>query len=400
LGLAQTTVRPTLTSIAVALILAATHPAKDARAQRGQTSLVPNDYSQAESWLCRPDRATDACHVDLTTTVVAADGTFTREAWTPTPDAPIDCFYVYPTVSAEPGMNADMRQTAAEFGAVRAQFARFGSVCRLYAPMYRQVTLGGLRQLMTVRGQAEASFMRGLAFDDVRDAWRYYLEHDNHGRGVVLIGHSQGSFVLTELIREEIDGMPSQSRLVSAILAGATVPVPTGKDVGGAFQHVPLCHAATDLGCAIVFSSFRSTVPPPADTLFGHVELPGMTAACVNPAAMAGGKGELHTYFLTRSHEWTTPARPVDTPFVSVPGLVTARCATNANANYLEITVHGDASDPRTDDIPGDLVFMSRVQPNWGLHTADLSLTIGNLVDIVRAEGRAFIKRISTEVRR
>ena len=67
---------------------------------------------------------------------------------------------------------------------------------------------------------------KGPQYDDVRDAWRHYLEHDNRGRGVVLIGHSQGSFILTELIRQEIDGKPVQSRLVSALLLGATFAVP------------------------------------------------------------------------------------------------------------------------------------------------------------------------------
>ena len=90
-------------------------------------------------------------------------------------------------------------------------------------------------------GGGGASLDKGPQYDDVRDAWRYYLEHDNRGRGVVLVGHSQGSFILTELIRQEIDGKPVQSRLVSAILLGATFAVPRGKDVGGSFQHIPLC---------------------------------------------------------------------------------------------------------------------------------------------------------------
>src|SRR5262245_19559048 len=59
----------------------------------------PNDYTNEANWLCRPGRKGDACDVDLTTTVVAADGTLTRETWTANPKAPIDCFYVYPTVS-------------------------------------------------------------------------------------------------------------------------------------------------------------------------------------------------------------------------------------------------------------------------------------------------------------
>src|SRR5260370_1051892 len=57
-----------------------------------------NDYGKADAWLCRPGRK-DACAVDLTPPVISASGKLTREEWTPNPAAPIDCFYVYPTVS-------------------------------------------------------------------------------------------------------------------------------------------------------------------------------------------------------------------------------------------------------------------------------------------------------------
>src|SRR5215211_2255898 len=66
-----------------------------------------NDYADPKTWLCRPGRQ-DACAVDQTTTVVAADGKLTRETWKADPAAPIDCFYVYPTVSTDPGGNSDM----------------------------------------------------------------------------------------------------------------------------------------------------------------------------------------------------------------------------------------------------------------------------------------------------
>src|SRR5262245_56302925 len=256
-----------------------------------------NNYGDPKSWLCRPD-GHDACDVDLNTTVITADGKLSLEKWTPDPKAPIDCFYVYPTVSTDQSRNSDMNADPAELNVVKQQFARFGSKCRLYAPLYRQVTLTGLRQLLT-NPMAILSLDRGLAYDDVRDAWNYYLEHDNKGRGFILIGHSQGSYVLAELIRKEIDGKPLQSRLVSAILLGATVSVPRGKDVGGTFQKIRLCKSMSQTGCVITYASFRSTIPPPANTLFGRTIRPAMTAACTNPASLEGGSGELHPYLST-----------------------------------------------------------------------------------------------------
>ena len=242
--------------------------------QAPAANAKPNDYTADSSWLCRPGRKGDACDIDLATTVVAANGTLTRETWAADPKPAIDCFYVYPTISTDPGVNSDMTPDPAELNVVAQQFARFGSKCRVFAPSYRQVTLAGLRQR---DGQRAGGFGlgTGLAYDDVRDAWNSYLQRDNQGRGVALIGHSQGSFVLIELIKKEIEGKPVQKRIVSAILLGATVEVPTGKDVGGTFQQMPLCRAASQTGCVITYGSYRSTVPPPESALFGRTTTAG-----------------------------------------------------------------------------------------------------------------------------
>lgn len=357
-----------------------------------------NDYTQDANWLCRPGRH-DACAIDLTTTVVAANGTTTREPWSAAKAPAIDCFYVYPTVSTDPGANSDMTPDAAEQNVVAQQFARFASVCRPFAPSYRQVTLAGLRQRMA---GGPVDLGRGLAYDDVRDAWRDYLARDNRGRGVVVIGHSQGSFILIELLRKEIEGTPAQARLVSAILTGTTVAVPRGAVTGGTFKALAACTSASDVGCLITFSTYRSTLPPPADALFGHPVEPGQEAVCTNPATFTAASAPLHAYFSAGNRTIVAAQRPptvwatgaaIDTPFVSVPGLVSARCASNANATYLEITVNGKPDDPRVDDIPGDIGRPGMPLANWGLHLVDMNLTMGDLVGVVGQQAKAWASR-------
>src|SRR4029450_1903829 len=94
-----------------------------------------NDYSKADSWLCRPGRK-DACAVDMTATIVAANGKLARENWAADPRAPIDCFYVYPTVSNDTTPTSDMVAGTEELNVIGAQAARFGSQCRVFAPLY------------------------------------------------------------------------------------------------------------------------------------------------------------------------------------------------------------------------------------------------------------------------
>ena len=114
------------------------------QAQAQDAAPAPNDYADKASWLCWPGRD-DACAGDNTTTVVQADGSVSTETWAVNPAAPVDCFYVYPTVSNDPGVISDMSANAEERRVVEQQLSRLGAQCRVYAPLYRQFTLTALR---------------------------------------------------------------------------------------------------------------------------------------------------------------------------------------------------------------------------------------------------------------
>ena len=380
-----------------ALILAA-------GAAQAQVPTGKNDYSRLETWLCWPGKAGDACAVDLTTTVVKANGSETVEAFKADPKAPIDCFYVYPTVSNDPGVVSDMTANAEETNVVRAQLARFGSKCRIYAPLYRQFTLTALRAAAggkPMEGSADPA-VRAVGYNDVVDAWNYYLAHENKGRGVVLIGHSQGSGVLTRVIANEIDGKPIQKQIISAILMGAALPLDKGKDTG-AFKSIPTCKSGGQLGCVIAYSTFRDTIPPPSNSRFGRVQDPAREAACVNPAALGGGSAELHAYLSNTAAQiassaaagpvWVKDKPNPKTPFVSVPGLLTGACVSKNGFNYLEAHVNADPADPRTDDISGDVVVAGKVAADWGLHLIDANIVMGDLVVVVGQESKAYLAR-------
>lgn len=361
------------------------------------------DYGDLHNWLCWPGRSEDACSADLTTTVIDANGRTTIESFRPAKKPPIDCFYVYPTVSNDPGLNASLAVEPAERLAVAQQAARFGNRCRLFAPLYRQVTLAGLRAALSghpLPGSDDPT-VRDAGYNDVKGAWEYYLAHENHGRGVVLLGHSQGSYVLIRLIKSSIDGQSGQALLVSAILLGANLVVPEGADVGGDFKAIPLCRRASQTGCAIAFTSFRATAPPPPASLFGRPFPPqaGMVSACVNPASLGGGSGPLKAYLSagtmllagveTAPTDWAT-GLTVKTPFVSLPGLLRAECLATDGANYLAITVNPVPGSPRAADIPGDIVRNGVVRKDWGLHLIDVNLTMGNLLEVVGAQSEAW----------
>lgn len=348
------------------------------------------DYGSKANWVCLPGR-NDICAADLGATAIAADGGTQVNASTPTGDPPVDCFYVYPTVSRDPTENARLTLAPEVEFVTRVQFARFRTVCRPYAPLYRQGTLKALKAAalgIGTRGDLD------LAYGDVRNAWQTYLAKYNNGRGVVLIGHSQGSRMLKRLMQEQIEHHPAQSQLVSALLLGNSVIVPTGKDTGGDFQTIRLCRAPTQIGCVVAYSSFRASAPPPSDSRYGRDPGNGQQVGCTNPAALGGGKAALDSYFVTREDSadrpYTDPPVTIGTPFVTLPGLISGACVHDDHGTYLSISLNGHPGDRRRAELYGDVIVFGRVLPGWGLHLIDMSLTQGDLVKLVQSQAQAF----------
>lgn len=377
---AQTTSPPTPGNAPPALINAPPPPAP------ASPSPAP-DYKQDASWLCRPGRA-DACAANQDVTVIRADGKQKIEKFRPDLQIPFDCFYVYPTVSLDPSPNSDMTAGTEEKNVAAFQAARFTQKCRVYAPLYRQVTLTALQALM----QGKPTAMdRAMAYADVKAAWDDYLARDNNGRGVVLIGHSQGAGILKELIAREIETKPLvMKNVISAMLIGTNVAVPTGQVVGGDLKRMPLCRADGQYRCVVSYVTFRADSPPPAGSRFGKVATAGQSVGCTNPAALAGGKAVTNAILGAKGAgfgsdtmgPWSSSGAPVTTSFVKVPGLISAECVSKDGFDYLAVTVNADPKDARTDTIVGDVVVGGQLLKDWGLHLIDMPVEMGDLVTL------------------
>jgi Protein of unknown function (DUF3089) len=351
---------------------------------------APAAATPPTKWLCKPGQRPDPCAPGLKTTRYSPSGRpLGVHAVKADKRRTIDCFYVYPTVSDQKRPVATRRIDPEERSIALYQAARYSQHCRVYAPVYRQLTLQALNSRKP--GEIPKSFVGKAAYADVLQAWRTYLHRYNHGRGVVIIGHSQGTLVLRKLVAEQIDPKPRvRRRLVSALLLGGNVLVAKGRGVGGDFQHIRACRSARQLGCVVAFSTFDG--PVPADSIFGRTATKGQQVLCTNPAALGGGAAKLDPVFPSAPFapgttisvgisllHYTQPRPP--TPWVSVPGAFRARCSTGS-AHVLQITPLGGA--PRPTPSP---------DPTWGLHLVDANIALGNLVSLVRTEARAYSRR-------
>lgn len=381
-------------SMLAALALAAATPAN---AQASAAPTAP-DYSKDVDWLCLPGRS-DVCSSPLATTALNPNGYGSTGKSSIASEPPLDCFYVYPTVSRDQGMNSDLEVGPEERGAAESQFARFASVCRPFAPVYRQMTLAAVAAYST---GGDISSAAALAYRDVVASWHNYLATKNNGRPYVLVGHSQGSLMLQMLIAEEIETNPTvAARMKLAILPGFNVIVPQGKLVGGTFKKTPLCSHSGETGCVISYVSFREKNVPPAGAMFGIADRPGMTVGCVNPARPGATDWvPLDSYWYARSSlpvpggpiSWSTQGSP-PSPYLHTEGLVSAKCVSDGQRGYLWIRTNHKPGEKWTDHIGGEVGLFGMFLPGWGMHLSDLFEAQGDLVRQVGEIGKPSHRR-------
>jgi hypothetical protein len=345
-------------------------------------AAAPATASAKTVWLCKPGLRDNACDMGMDVARYTPDGRLLGRDDPPRGRRRIDCFYVYPTVSDQPTPTANRRVDPEIRSIVRYQAARYGRTCRVYAPVYRQVTLAGLMSAQPAD--------RERAYRDVRAAWRAYLTRHNRGRGFVLIGHSQGTFHLRELIAREIETRPQvRRRLVSAILLGGNVTVAAGRDTGGDFERIRVCRRPAQIRCVVAFSTFNAPVPPGGS--FGRTTEPGREVLCTNPAALRGGEAPIDPMFPrepfapgTRIAAGVTatgvPVVQSSATWVSFPDAFRARCVSESGANVLQVA-----------GAPGAPPLMAIPTPGWGLHLADANIALGDLEALVRRQAAAYL---------
>jgi hypothetical protein len=354
----------------------------------GAFLAVPSGASAAtySRWLCKPGKEPNPCKRRLKTELVSPSGE--KLASKKPKQSPlrrkVDCFYVYPTVSDQQKQNANLRIDPEERSIALYQAARYSQECRVYAPMYRQLTLKAIFDPSGITPE-----QRELAYNSVLKAWKTYLKKFNDGRGVIFIGHSQGSFVLRALIANEVDPNPQlRHQMVSAILLGGDVTVADGSDVGGDFNHIPACAHQYQVHCVMAFSTYNET--PPDDSVFGRTTVPGQHVLCTNPAALGGGSADLRTVYPSKPFAPDTsigaatrlvgfPVVDTSKTWIEADGAYTGHCSSANGANVLQIA--GNDGAPTLRPVPNAA---------WGLHLTDANIALGNLIRVARKEILAY----------
>jgi hypothetical protein len=287
------------------------------------TPLDANAYEDPELWFSRPGIGTsDPARWQP---AYASDrGVLPTPADPPAPRFAV--FFVHPTsfinraswnAPLENGGDPEAERIARIY--LRGMASPFNAASEIWAPRYRQATMGAF-----LTDAAEGKQAIEAAYADVREAYRYFLSSVDPETPIVLAGHSQGALHLKRLLAEEVRGSPAAERLVAAYVIGWPVSLQHDLPVIG----FPACAAPDQAGCIISWSSFAEPADP-ALVLNAYGNTPALDGVAPGTTPM------LCSNPLTGQFGGTAPASanlgtlvPEDSMEKGelVPGLVPARC--------------------------------------------------------------------------
>jgi len=189
-------------------------------------------------------------------------------------DSLADVFFIYPTSYTDrkmpDGWNADIDDASVnektDDDSILYQASVFNKYCRVFAPRYRQANLFAFY----TKNKDSANDALNLAYEDVRNAFEYYLKNYNHGRPIIIASHSQGTWHAGKLLKEFFEGKPLEKQLVCAYIIG--LPVFTNY-----FSQLKPCEDSTATGCFVSWRTFQEGYIAP------YIEKETLKAYVINP---------------------------------------------------------------------------------------------------------------------
>ena len=203
------------------------------------------------------------------------DDTGPGAPFAPGADRGVDVFIVCPTVDTRSERNSfDLNdKLKGKFvNALDMEKGIFEDAGRMYSPYYRQMSINAYRLPEADRAEA-----RAIAYADISAAFRWYLDHENGDKPLILAGFSQGGEMCLELLKEYFGdteaGNALRARLISVYALGWTVT----EEMTNAYPQIVPAQGATDLGTVVSFDCEDGTL---TDTIIIPA---GVKALSINP---------------------------------------------------------------------------------------------------------------------
>lgn len=241
-----------------------------------QVAVTPNAYVDPKMWFARPgmekdpstwrpepaketrtgspDSAEAARRDALVPPANAAETT--PDATMPRGDAAV--FFVHPTsYYSRSSWNAPLDDRDSDHRAnlfVRGMASAFADAGEIWAPRYRQATLGAF----LAEDRVTAGKAIDAAYQDIEQAFDAFIAAQPKNKPIILAGHSQGALHLISLLKNRIAGTPLAKRIVAAYVIGWPISI----DTDMASLGLPACQTPEQKGCILSWVSFAEPANP------------------------------------------------------------------------------------------------------------------------------------------
>ena len=269
-----------LVAICIALVFAAVLALRLFSLELSQTAFVPtaafeeqqvaapNAYADAAMWFVRPGLAENPASwlpAELRPAAKPAGSPLAAQAAEPEaaaqplpPLRPAAIFFVHPTSYMDRARwNAPLDDRDANHRTdiyLRGLASAFNAAGQIWAPRYRQATLGAF----LADDRVTAGKAIDAAYLDVERAFDQMLKEIPKDQPILLVGHSQGALHLTRLLKDRVAGQPLAKRIAAAYVVGWPVSVATDLPALG----MPACNAPDQAGCILSWVSFAEPADP------------------------------------------------------------------------------------------------------------------------------------------
>lgn len=223
------------------------------------------DYSDVDNWLSLPPRTDEADLVPMSLEESVNDG-----------NAPVDVFYVHGTgyVNNSSWTSPIHPNTATEDNgkfSLANEASIFNGCCNIYAPHYREASIFAYMSYDSV----ERDKILDAVYEDISNAFEYFIKNYNQNRPIVIVSHSQGTHLAMRLLRE-IDLSPNiAERVVVGYLIGSG-PVSLTHNYVDSLQNFHICSTATDIHCIVHWNTYGENG---TEKIFASPE----PSVCINP---------------------------------------------------------------------------------------------------------------------
>jgi hypothetical protein len=139
-----------------------------------------------------------------------------------------------------------------DYSTILYQASVFNQHARIYAPRFREAHISSYFTKDTVA--AKQAF--DLAYEDVRNAFEFYMKNYNDGRPVIIASHSQGTTHALRLLKDYFENKPLQEKLVVAYIIGMGIPKTY-------YINLKWCEDSLQTGCICGWRTFKKGYKPP-----------------------------------------------------------------------------------------------------------------------------------------